>query len=138
MARTLKFLVHTLVDLVQGRNSLNDVVVVLVDGELDLGTRVGVTETENGAVDIAGLELLDQLLAVLAETSEQIGDDLAGLGGFAGEVGEGSLDATGEVTGPELAWVARRSRCAYRSKTPRVMVFFLPDLGRLVSRVALR
>lgn len=68
------------------------------------------TKTQDGAVDIAGLELLDQLLAVLAEASQKIGDDLAGLGGFAGEVGEGSLDAAGEVAGRNIS-----SGCGRRS-----------------------
>jgi hypothetical protein len=56
-----------------------------------------VTETEDGAVDIAGLELLDELARVLAETTQEVSDDLGGLGSLAGEVGEGGLDATSQV-----------------------------------------
>jgi hypothetical protein len=78
-----------------------------------------VTETEDGAVDIAGLELLDELARVLAETTEEVSDDLGGLGGLAGEVGE-----------------ALMLPAKLLSLRPRVMVFFLPALGRLVSRVA--
>jgi hypothetical protein len=106
---------HVFVDLVKGRDSLDDVVVLLVHAELDLSAGVCVTETKNGAVDVAGLELLDKLARVLAKTTEEVRDDLGGLGGFAGKVREGSLDV---------------------SLRPRVMVFFLPALGRLVSRVA--
>ena len=72
-------------------------VVLLVHAELDLGTRVCVTKTEDGAVDIAGLELLDELARVLAETTKQVGDNFGCLGSLAGEVGKSSLDATGQV-----------------------------------------
>jgi hypothetical protein len=88
---------HILVDLVEGSDGLDDVVVLLVDAELHLGTRVGVTETKDGAVDIAGLELLDELARVLAQTTEKVRDDLRGFAGLAGEVGEGGLDASSQV-----------------------------------------
>lgn len=55
------------------------------------------TETENGAVDIAGLELLDELARVLAKTTEEVSDDFGGLGSLAGKVGKGGLDATSQV-----------------------------------------
>lgn len=88
---------HILVNLVKGSNGLDNVVVLLVDAELDLRTRVCVTKTENGAVNVAGLELLDELAGVLAETTEEVSDDFRGLGGLAGEVGEGGLDASSQV-----------------------------------------
>jgi hypothetical protein len=88
---------HVFVDLVKGRDSLDDVVVLLVHAELDLSAGVCVTETKNGAVDVAGLELLDKLARVLAKTTEEVRDDLGGLGGFAGKVREGSLDASCQV-----------------------------------------
>lgn len=88
---------YVLVDLVESRNSLDDVVVLLVHAELHLGARVCVAKTENGAVNVAGLELLDELAGVLAETTEEVRDYFGGLGGLAGEVGEGGLDASGQV-----------------------------------------
>jgi hypothetical protein len=45
------------------------VVVVLLDGELDLSTGVSVTKTENRAINVSRLELLDQFLTMLAETT---------------------------------------------------------------------
>lgn len=88
---------YVLVDLVEGSNGLDDVVVLLVHAELHLCARVCVTETEDGAVNVAGLELLDELARVLAQTTEEVSDDFGGLGGLAGEVGEGSLDASSQV-----------------------------------------
>jgi hypothetical protein len=79
---------HVLVDLVEGSNGLDDVVVLLVDAELDLSAGVGVTETENGTVNVTGLELLDELARVLAQTTEEISDDLGSLGRLARQVGE--------------------------------------------------
>jgi hypothetical protein len=73
------------------------VVVLLVHAELHLGAGVCVAKTENGAVNVAGLELLDELARVLAETTEEVRDDFGCLGGFAGKVGEGGLDASGQV-----------------------------------------
>lgn len=84
-------------------------VIVLVDGELDLSTGECVTKTKNGALNIAGLELLDQLLAMLAKTTEKICDHLAALSSLEGEVGEGSLDATSQVTDAALVNVARKA-----------------------------
>lgn len=50
--------VDGLVELVQNRNSLDNVVVVTLDGELDLSTGVGVTETQLGSIHITLTELL--------------------------------------------------------------------------------
>jgi len=72
--------------------------------ELDLAARVGVSKTKNGAVDIAGLELLDELAAVLAKTAKQVRDDFGGDGSLAREVGESGLDATRQVA---LAYTKR-------------------------------
>ena len=72
-------------------------VVLFLDTELDLGARVGVAETENRPVDVAGLQLLDQLARVLAQATQQVGNDLGRVAGLAGEVGEGGLDASGQV-----------------------------------------
>jgi hypothetical protein len=88
---------HILVDLVERRNGLDDVVVLLLDAELDLCARVGVAETEDGPVDVAGLQLLDELRRVLAQATEQVGDDFGRVAGLAGQVGEGGLDAAREV-----------------------------------------
>jgi hypothetical protein len=78
----------------------DDVVVVLLDGELDLGTGVRVSKTQNRTVDVSGLELLDQLLAVLTKATEQICDNFAGFRRLAVQVGESSLNASGQVATP--------------------------------------
>jgi hypothetical protein len=51
-------------------------IVLLVDAELHFSSRVCVSKTQDGAVDVAGLKLLDQLAAVLAEPTEEIRDHL--------------------------------------------------------------
>jgi hypothetical protein len=106
--------VQVLVDLIEGCDGLNDVVVLLLNAvmrvnihvecvssqvlpELDFSSRVGVTQTQDGAVNVAWLKLLDKLAAVLAQTTEQIRDDFGGVAGFACEVGESRLDATRQV-----------------------------------------
>lgn len=76
----------------------DDVVVVLLHRELNLSTGVRVAETEDRAVNIARLKLLDQLLTVLAQTAEKICDDLAGLAGLHVQVREGGLDATSKIS----------------------------------------
>lgn len=72
-------------------------VVLLVHAELDLSTGVCVTETEDGAVDIAGLELLDELARVLTKTTEEVRDNLRSLRSLAGEVGESRLNASSQI-----------------------------------------
>jgi hypothetical protein len=52
------------------------VVVLLVDAELDFSSGVRVAKTQNGAVNVARLKLLDELAAVLAESTEEIRHDL--------------------------------------------------------------
>lgn len=106
--------VEILVDLVERCDRLDDVVVLLLNAalrvsihvarissgdipELDLSSGVGVSQTEDGTVNVTRLKLLDQLAAVLAQATEQIRDDFRGVAGFAGEVGEGRLDATRQV-----------------------------------------
>lgn len=54
-------------------------------------------KTEDGAVNVAWLKLLDKLAAVLAEAAKQVSDDFGGDAGFACEVGESRLDATRQV-----------------------------------------
>lgn len=90
--------VDGLVEVVDGSNSLDNVVVVLLDAELDLGTRVGVTKTKLGTVDIAGLELLEELLGVKSQTTEEVGADFGSLRGLALERGESSLDASSKTS----------------------------------------
>jgi len=89
--------VDGLVEVVQGSNGLDDVVVVLLDGELHLASAVGVTETELRAGDIAGLEALEELLGVGANATEQVADHLAGLGSLGLNTRELALDGTSQV-----------------------------------------
>lgn len=72
----------------------NDVVIILLHRELNLSTGVCVAKTQDGTIDISRLELLDQLLTVLAETAQEIRDHFARFGSLAIEVGESSLDAS--------------------------------------------
>lgn len=72
-------------------------VVVLVDVELDLATRVGVTKTELGAGNISLLQALQQLLGVRSDATEKVGGDVAGVGSLSVNTGEGSLDGTTQV-----------------------------------------
>lgn len=89
--------VDGLVELVKRGNGLDDVVVVLLDAELDLGTRVGVAETKLGPVNIAILELLEELGCVQTEATEEVGDNFVDFGSLALDVGKVRLDATGQV-----------------------------------------
>jgi hypothetical protein len=73
------------------------VVVVLLHRELDLGPRVGVSKTEDRAVDISGLKLLDQLLAVLTQTPKEIRHNFASFAGFTRQTRESRLDASSQV-----------------------------------------
>lgn len=88
---------NVLINLVKGCNSLDDVVVLLVHAELDLSTGVCVTQTKDGSIDIAGLEFLDKLARVLAETTEEVSDDFGSLSSFTGKIGESGLDASSQV-----------------------------------------
>jgi hypothetical protein len=86
--------VDSLVELVQDGNSLDDVVVVTLDGKLHLGTGVGVTKTELGGVHITLAQLLQQLAGVETNTTKKILNDLAGVTGLAVDVGESGLNAS--------------------------------------------
>jgi hypothetical protein len=44
----------------------DDMIVVLLHGELDLRAGIRMTETKNRSLDIARLQLLDQFLTMLA------------------------------------------------------------------------
>ena len=54
-------------------------------------------KTQDTPVDVARLKLLDELAAVLAETTEQVRDDLRSVWRLAGQVGKSALDATRQV-----------------------------------------
>jgi len=86
--------VDVLVELVHKRNCLDDVVVVLGCRELHLRTRVGVAETELGALNVALLEALEQLDAEKTHATEQI---LGGLVRDGLHVRELVLDALAKV-----------------------------------------
>jgi hypothetical protein len=89
--------VNGLVKLVKDGDGLNDVVVVTLDGELDLSAGVGVTQTKLGGIHVALAELVQQLGEVQTDATEKILDNLAGVTGFTLHEGEGGLDATGET-----------------------------------------
>lgn len=90
-------LVDTLVLEVDGRAGLDDVVVVAGDAELDLGARVGVTHTQTGLLDIAGLEATEKLVGVQSDTANHVSDNVRGVGSLALDSGEDALDRTSKV-----------------------------------------
>lgn len=56
--------VDTLVLEIDSGNSLDDVVVIAGDVELDLGTGVGVSQTQGGLAEVTRLKTLEELLSV--------------------------------------------------------------------------
>lgn len=70
LANTHGECVDGLVEVVQGGNGLDDVVVVLLDGELDLCARVGVAKTKLCSLDISLVKTLQQLSSVQSQASE--------------------------------------------------------------------
>ena len=73
------------------------VVIVLVNVELDLATRVGVAKTELRALHVALLETLEQLGGVKADATQKIGGDVGRVAGLALDAGELGLDRTSQV-----------------------------------------
>lgn len=96
LANTHGECVDGLVEVVQGSNGLDDVVVVLLDGELDLCARVGVAKTKLCSLDISLVEALQELSGVESQASEEISDNLGGVTSLALDGGEVGLDATGQ------------------------------------------
>lgn len=64
--------VDVLVELIEEGDGLDDVVIGTVDVELDFATRVAVSKTELGLLDISLLELLDELGKVETDTAEEL------------------------------------------------------------------
>lgn len=130
---------YVLVDLVKRSNGLDDVVVLLVHAELHLGAGVCVTETEDGTVDVAGLELLDKLARVLTQTTKQVSNDFGGLGGLAGEVGERRLDASGQValadTKGDSLLLAGLGKVGLEGRAQKVGEDALGDVVDLLQRI---
>jgi hypothetical protein len=84
--------VDTLVQVVQGGNGSDNVVVVLVDVELDLATGVGVAKTQLGTLDITIFKTLEELCSVQTDASEQVGTHGGRVTRLAVDTREGSLD----------------------------------------------
>lgn len=105
-------LVDALILKVDGRASLDDVVVVAGDAELDLGTGVGVTHTQTGLLNITVLEAAEKLVGVESDTANHVADDVRSIGGLALEAREVALDRTSKVllgnTKDNLALLAAR------------------------------
>ncbi|MNE76634.1 hypothetical protein D3C80_1728790 [compost metagenome] len=64
--------VHVLVQLIEHGNGLNNHIVSLVDIELDLGTRVGMGETQLSLLYITLLDSLDEFVNVESNASQQL------------------------------------------------------------------
>lgn len=88
--------VDGLVELVEDSNGLDDVVVIALNGELNLGARVSVTKTKLGGVHITLTQLLQQLGGVQSDTTKHILDDFAGVSSLAVNEREGRLDASSQ------------------------------------------
>lgn len=91
-------LVHTLVLEIEGSTSLDNVVVVLGDAELDLGTGVGVTHTKTSLFNVASLEVAQKLVGVQTNAADDVGDDFRGVGSLVVQSGEFALDGTSKVS----------------------------------------
>lgn len=107
-------LIDTLILEIDSGAGLDDVVIVPGDAELDLGTGVGVAHTQTGTLNITGFQVAEKLLCVETNTADDIGNNIRGIGGFAGHAGEDGLDATGQVllrdTKHDLGLLARGLR----------------------------
>ena len=75
--------VDSLVKLIKDSNGLDDVVVITLHGELDLGTRIGVTKTKLGSGHVSLTKLLQQLCGMQSKPTEHILNDLTGVTSFA-------------------------------------------------------
>ncbi|RUP49831.1 hypothetical protein BC936DRAFT_141338 [Jimgerdemannia flammicorona] len=78
---------------IENRDRLNDHVVGAIDVELDLGTRVRVAETKLRALEVALLQLLEQLVGVQADPAHQLQHHLVCLA----LISELGLDCASEV-----------------------------------------
>lgn len=68
--------VQVLVQLIEQTDSLDDHVVRAVDVELNLGTRVTVTQTKLGSEKAGTLQTLDELLQVQTASADDLQDGL--------------------------------------------------------------
>jgi len=71
--------VDGLVQLVEDSNSLNNVVVITLNGELDLSARIGVTKTKLGSVHVTLAKLLQQLSGMQSESTKHVLNNFAGV-----------------------------------------------------------
>ena len=86
--------VDSLVKLVKDSNGLDDVVVVTLHGELDLGTRIGVTKTKLGSGHVSLAQLLQQLRGMQSQPTKHVLDNFAGVSRFAFNKREGRFDTS--------------------------------------------
>lgn len=84
--------VDGLVELVENSNSLDDVVVIALDGELNLSSRVGMTETKLSSSHISLAKLFQQLSSMEPNTAKHILNNLTRIAGFAIDKWEGAFD----------------------------------------------
>lgn len=96
LAHTHRESVDGLVELVQNGNSLDDVVVVTLHRELDLGTRVSVTKTQLGSAHITLTELLQQLVGMETDPTEQILNDFTSVAGLTIHEVKGGFNTAGQ------------------------------------------
>lgn len=88
--------VNSLVELVENSNGLDNVVIIALDRELDLGARVSMTETKLGGSHVSFAKLLQHLGGMESNSTEHILNDFTGIAGFAINKWEGRFDASSE------------------------------------------
>ena len=93
-ADTHRECVDSLVQLVEDSNSLDNVVVITLDGELDLSARIGVTKTKLGSVHVTLAKLLQQLSGMQSESTKHVLNNLAGVSGLTFNERECRLDTS--------------------------------------------
>jgi len=85
------------VEMIESGDGLDDVIVVLLDGELDLCARVGVTKTKLGLAQIAISEGGNHLFGMLTNATDKAQSNTIGFRGSARNTREGFLDAGGQI-----------------------------------------
>lgn len=88
--------VDSLVQLVEDSDSLNNVVVITLDGELDLSARVSMTKTKLGSVHVTLAKLLQQLRGMQSESTKHVLNNFAGVSGLTFNERERRFDTSSE------------------------------------------
>lgn len=128
--------IDILIESIQQRNRLDDVIVILLHRELYLRPRISVTQTELCAVHITLLQLLKQLRAMKPQTTKQVLDNLIRL---AVDASERSLDGTSQVfvgdTKDDPLFLAALGKIDFEERFQMVARDPLRDVIRIFKRL---